>query len=217
MLKETTEKKLPLLIRQKQHVCIEYEEVHSKSTKIVTQIIKADETGIIVESAAGSKVIVVPKIKNIAWKNIRFSNPKKYFAKEDDNFLNMQMDKINTEIIEKMKSLPEYYLSTRKARFTKNGSFIKKRSSQKEFEAEVFHWIKKRASHTEFCPLALLDNEVLLILYQKRFSLRKKDFKIIFDTDRNDINGIIQFILDRNMQIKDKRNNSLRGIAEDFL
>jgi len=127
MLKKLIKKEIPVLIRQKQHVYIEYKEVHDKNNVIITQIIKADETGIVVEADTGSKVILAPEIRKISWKNITFINPKVDFDKQGNNFLNTQMDAINTQIIEKIKNLPTYYLSTRSARFDKNGSFQKKK------------------------------------------------------------------------------------------
>jgi hypothetical protein len=217
MLKKLLKKEIPLLIRQKQDVYIEYQEVHTKNHVMVTQIIKADETGIVVESDTGSKVILAPDIKKISWKNITFINPKVDFDKQGNNVLNTQMDAINTQIIEKIKNLPTYYLSTRSARFNKNGTIKKKKISQKQFECEVFNWIKSRKTYSKLCPLALLNNELLLVLYQKRFLLLKKNFSMVFDTKYEDINGIVTFIFNQNEKIKDKRNSSLRGIAEDFL
>jgi len=217
MLKKLLKKEIPLLIRQRQDVYIEYQEVHTKNHVMVTQIIKADETGIVVESDTGSKVILAPDIRKFVWKNIRFVNPKLDFDKQDNNVLNTQMDAINTQIIEKIKNLPTYYLSTRSARFNKNGTIKKKKISQKQFECEVFSWIKSRKTYSKLCPLALLNNELLLVLYQKRFLLLKKNFSIVFDTKYEDINGIVTFIFNQNEKITEKRNMSLRGLGEDFL
>lgn len=215
MPKLLTKKKLRELIGQ--DVCVTYSEPHNDHIVIIAQLIEADETGIAVQMDVGPKVITIEKIKDISWKNIRFVSPKEYFDKQDDNELNLQMDSINTQIINKIKSLKTYYLSTRKARFTKNGCFKKEQISQKKFEFEVFQWIKKRSSFIELCPLALLNNTLLLAVYQKRFLLFKKDFSIVFDSDHRDINDVIAFIFDQNDQIKKKRNMSLRGLAEDLL
>lgn len=215
MQKKLSKKELEALIGQ--DVFVEYEELHAKYVGMISRIIKADETGIVIEADTGLKVILISKIKKIVWKNITFTTPKDHFDKQDDNKLNMQMDKMNTQIIEKMKKLPTYYLSTRSAQFTKNGFFKKKKISQKNFEFEIFHWIKKRKHGIELCPLALLNNELLLALYQKRFLLLRKNFSIIFDSKHQDINGIVTFIFEQNHQIKEKRNMSLRGMAEDLL
>jgi len=160
-----------------------------------------------------------PNIKQIESKNLRFISPKEFFSsnKEERDELNIQMDRINTQIIEKIKNLPKYYLSTRKAKFTKNGDFVKTKISQKRFEAEVFDWVRKRETPIELCPLALLNNEFLLTIYQKRFLLLKQNFSIVFDAKYHDINTLVAFIFEQNIQINNKRSSSLRAIAEDFL
>lgn len=200
-------------------VSIIYNEPHKNNVVIFARIVEADETGIAVQMDAGPKVILMANLNGITSKSMRFVNPKQFFysTKEERDELNIQMDKINTQIIEKIKNLPKYYLSTRNARFTKNGDFVKKKITQNEFEAEVFGWFKQRKSPLELCPLALLNNELLLTLYQKRFLLLKRNFAIVFDTQHHDINDILRFIFDKNTQINDKRNSSLRAIAQDWL
>ncbi len=210
-MKPLTKKQLQKTIGQ--DVLITY----NPNCVVLMRILDADETGIVVESDTGSKAVSFASIKDIFWKNIRFINPKDHFDKKDDNYLNVQMDKVNTQIIEKIKDLPRYYLCTRSSRFIKNGSFQKEKITQKAFELEVFHWVKKRKDLIELCPLALLNNELLLTLYQKRFLVLKKNFSMVFDTEHSDINTIVEFIFDENEKIIEKRNTSLRGIAEDFL
>ena len=208
---------LPLLIGQ--DVRVTYKEPHNNNSIILARIIEADETGIAIEVDTGFKVILSKNIKQIESKNLRFINPKEFFynSKRERDELNIQMDKINTQIIEKIKDLPIYYLSTRNAQFIKNGSFQKKKISQKKFEFEVFQWTKKREKHIQLCPLALLNNELLLALYKKQFLLFKNNLTSVFDTKHDDINSIVTFIFEQNKQIKNKRNMSLRGIAEDLL
>ena len=215
MQKTLTKENISLLIGQ--DICITYKEPHNENVVVVTRILRADETGIVIQMNMGPKVVLTPEIKSISWKNVTFISPKRYFDKQNDNELNMQMNKINTQIIEQIKHLPTYYLSTRSARFSKNGSFEKKKISQKQFELEIFHWIQRHHGHIEFCPLALLNNELLLVLYQKRFLLLKKNFSIVFDTKYNDINTIVTFVFDKNQTITEKRKISLRALAEDLL
>jgi hypothetical protein len=118
MPKVLTKKELKNLIGQNVHVT--YKAPHNDNIELVAPIIEADEGGIAIQLDAGPQVITMPKIKNIAWKNITFTSPKKHFNKEDNNALNMQMDKINTQIIEKMKGLPTYYHQERILQEEKN-------------------------------------------------------------------------------------------------
>jgi len=215
MPKSLTRRELRALIGQ--DVCITYKEAHNDNIVVVAQVLEANEIGIAIQMDAGPQVIRFSNIKDVSWKNIKFVSPKEHFDKENDNTLNMQMDKINTQIIERIKSLPTYDLSIRSTKFQMNGRFSKKKLKQSEFEAEVFHWVKKRKTPIELCPLALLNNELLLTLYQKRFLLLKKNFSIVFDTKHRNINGIVAFMFDQNAQIKEKRHMSLRGLAEDLL
>lgn len=215
MQKTLTKKNISLLIGQ--DICITYKEPHSENIVVVTSIIQADETGILVRLSIGPKIILASNIKDISWKNIYFISPRIYFDKLYYPEMNTQMNTIHTQIIEHIKHLPNYYLSTRSARFSKNGSFEKKKISQQQFELEVFHWVKRHHGHIEFCPLALLNNELLLIVYKNRFLLIKKNFSIVFDTQQDNINSIVDFIFDQNLRIIEKRRNSLRALAEDLL
>jgi len=143
MAKRLNKTELQKLIGQE--VFIEYEEMETQ-VSILSRIKKADDKGIIIQTKSREKAILMPKIKQIYGKNIILITPKKPSASTNE------MDKLKIEIIEKIKSLPEYHLSTRSAKFTKNGSFKKKKISQKDFESEVFHWIDKREEIVESYP-----------------------------------------------------------------
>lgn len=202
-----------------QYVCITYIDADGKNVTTNAHLVEVDHDGIAYRIGFEFKALLYNKIEKIETKNITFVSPKKFFhnKKEDVNTLNIFMDNINTQTIERIKNLSTYYLCTRNARFVKNGSFIKTKISQKQFELEVFDWIKKRKDNIELCPLALLNNELLLVVYEKRFLLLRKNFKIVFDTDHQDINTIVNFILEQNSHIMNKRERSLRSLAEELL
>ncbi|EKD24725.1 MAG: hypothetical protein ACD_80C00167G0023 [uncultured bacterium (gcode 4)] len=205
MAKRLNKTELQKLIGQE--VFIEYEEMETQ-VSILSRIKKADDKGIIIQTKSREKAILMPKIKQIYGKNIILITPKKPSASTNE------MDKLKIEIIEKIKSLPEYHLSTRSAKFTKNGSFKKKKISQKDFESEVFHWIDKREEIVEFCPLVLLNNKILLALYNAEFVLLKKDFTVVTKHHNRDINTIVKFITDYNKRILEKKIASLKDSGE---
>lgn len=235
MLKSLPKKQLGLLVGQ--HVLVMYKEGQTEEnaiTSVFKRVIKIDETGVILELEAGSQTILTPSIRDLSWKNVFFINPKDEVRTDEDpteknNELDLQIDKLHTQIIEKMKQLPSYCLSTRSGQFTKSSfskKIRKKKKSRDEFELEVFNWIQKRKDPIKLHPLALLNKELLLVLYEEHFLLFKKNFSMVFDTEHHDINTIVSFIFEQNSQIKEKlneKNNAerakfpLRFLAEDLL
>ncbi len=201
-----------------QHVLITYK-FGDKNTQTLRKLVEADFTGILVSTPTGNQIIHDKDIIDIKIKNLSFINPRTFFfnTKEEKNNVNILMDAITTRTIEQIKNLDEYFLVLRYATFTKKISLEKERHKKMDFEIQVFNWIKKPQYVVQLCPLALLNNTLLLAIYMKKFIIFKKNLSIVLADTNNDIQHIIDFIFEHNDKLSTQRGMSLKHLAEDLL
>ncbi len=201
-----------------QHVLVTYLS-QGKQICLLKKLVDVDFQGIIVENPTGYGSIRRDDIIDLKIKNLSFISPRTFFfnTKEEKNNLNILMDAITTKTIERMKNLDNYTLLTRYATFTKRSFLEKKRHKRQDFEMTVFEWIKTPQNVIHLCPLALLNNNLLLAIYMKRFMLFKNNLNIVFVDNNNDIQDIIDFIFEHNEKLTEQKGRSLRYLAEELL
>jgi hypothetical protein len=141
----------------------------------------------------GSHNLLYKDIIDVSYKKIVFTPPSKFFSVDIIN-------KFATEIVEKIKNQKTYKLRTRSATFTKNGSLKKERFKQEEFSTIVYEWLGKRRSETKLCPLALLNDTLLLCIYEGYFCLIQKNYTIVFQ-GQQDHEMLVKFITSKNDEL----------------
>ncbi|MFA7717133.1 MAG: hypothetical protein WC875_00240 [Candidatus Absconditabacterales bacterium] len=164
-----------------------------KENKQLGTISEIMKNGLEFSTKWGSHRLLYKDIIDVSFKKIVFTPPSKFFSVDIIN-------KFATEIVEHIKNQKIYKLRTRSATFIKNGSLKKERLTQEKFATIVYEWLGKRRSETKLCPLALLNDTLLLCIYEGYFCLIRKNYAIVFQ-GKEDHEMLVNFITSRNDEI----------------
>jgi hypothetical protein len=125
------------------------------------------------------------EVSRIVHKNISLTSPSTLFSEKI-------LDAFATKIIENIKSSKDYRLMTRSAIFErKDGKVRKNKIGKSAFGITVYSWIKKHDSPIAICPMALMDEQFLLCIYDGLFCLIRKNYSIVFHTENTLITDLI--------------------------